>query len=71
LQHILIEFPGARFQSSQDYDLESIDLVDIYQSCGYFRKRVTFWVASLNERVLIEIANDTFRERIGGFPKSA
>ena len=71
LQRILVEFPGARFQSSQDHDLGSIDPVDICQSCGYFRKRVAFRVASLDERFSIEIANDTFRERIGGFPKSA
>ncbi|CDM38538.1 Acyl transferase/acyl hydrolase/lysophospholipase [Penicillium roqueforti FM164] len=71
LQRVLIEFPGARFQCGQDLDLGSIDLVDIYQFCGYFRKHIDFRVTSLNERVSIEIANNTFRERIGGFPKSA
>ncbi|CAG8891594.1 unnamed protein product [Penicillium salamii] len=71
LQRVLVEFPGARFKSGQDLDLGSIDLVDICQFCGYFRKRVDFRVTSLDEMVTIEIANDTFRERIGGFPKSA
>ncbi|CAG8923635.1 unnamed protein product, partial [Penicillium nalgiovense] len=71
LQRVLVEFPGARFKSGQDLDLGSIDLVDICQSCGYFRKRVDFRVTSLDEMVSIEIANDTCRERIGGFPKSA
>ncbi|KAJ5771523.1 uncharacterized protein N7511_003574 [Penicillium nucicola] len=70
VQRILVEFPGARFQSSPDHNLGSIDPVDMCQFCGYFRKRITFRVASLEERVSIEIANDTFRERIGGFPKS-
>ncbi|CDM32582.1 unnamed protein product [Penicillium roqueforti FM164] len=49
----------------------SIDLVDIYRFYRYFRKRINFWVTSLNEMVTIEIANNTFRERISGFPKSA
>ncbi|KAJ5348566.1 uncharacterized protein N7506_001819 [Penicillium brevicompactum] len=71
LQRVLVEFPGARFRSGQDHDLGSIDPVDICQLCGYFRKRVAFRVTSLEERVSIEIANDTFREKIGGFPKSA
>ncbi|CAG8892845.1 unnamed protein product [Penicillium nalgiovense] len=71
LQRVLVEFPGARFKSGQDLDLGSIDLVDICRFCGYFRKRVDFRVTSLDEMVTIEIANDTFRERIGGFPKSA
>ncbi|CAG8017029.1 unnamed protein product [Penicillium salamii] len=71
LQRVLAEFPGARFQSGQDHDLGSIDPVDICQFCGYFRKRVDFRVTSLEERVSIEIANDAFREKIGGFPKSA
>ncbi|CAG7999508.1 unnamed protein product [Penicillium nalgiovense] len=56
LQRVLVEFPGARFQSGQDLDLGSIDLIDI---------------CHLDERVSIEISNNTFRERIGGFPKSA
>ncbi|CAG7935874.1 unnamed protein product [Penicillium salamii] len=71
LQRLLVEFPGSRFWSGQDHDLGSIDPVDICQLCGYFRKRVAFRVTSLEERVSIEIANDTFREKIGGFPKSA
>lgn len=71
LQRVLIEFPSARFQCGQDLDLGSIDLVDICQFCGYFRKRIDFRVTSLDKRVSIEIANNTFRERIGGFPKSA
>ncbi|CAG8879434.1 unnamed protein product [Penicillium salamii] len=70
LQRVLVEFPGARFRSGQDHDLGSIDPVDICQLCGYFRKGVAFRVTSLEERVSIEIANDTFREKIGGFPKS-
>ncbi|CAG8138277.1 unnamed protein product, partial [Penicillium salamii] len=70
LQRVLVEFPGARFRSGQDHDLGSIDPVDICQLCGYFRKRVAFRVTSLEERVSIEISNDTFREKIGGFPKS-
>jgi hypothetical protein len=67
LQRVLVEFPGAKFRSGQDHDLGSIDPVDICQLCGYFRKRVAFRVTSLEERVSIEIANDTFREKIGGF----
>lgn len=71
LERVLIEFPGARFQSGQKHDLGSIDPVDICQLCGYFRKRVDFRVTSLEERISIEIANDNFREQIGGCPKSA
>ncbi|CDM32691.1 Acyl transferase/acyl hydrolase/lysophospholipase [Penicillium roqueforti FM164] len=68
---VLIEFPGARFKSGQDLDLGSIDLVDLCRFYRYFRKRVDFRVTSLNEIVTIEIANNTFRKRISGFPKSA
>ena len=71
LQRVLIEFPGARFQYGQDLNLGSIDLVDIYQFCGYFRKRINFHITSLDKRVSIKITNNTFRERISGFPKSA
>jgi hypothetical protein len=70
VQRVLVEFPGARFQSGHNHDLGSVDPAHICQSCGYFRKRVDFRVTSLDERVSIEIANDTFREKIGGFPKS-
>ncbi|KAJ5611997.1 hypothetical protein N7510_005191 [Penicillium lagena] len=71
LQRVLLEFPGARFQTGQGHYLGSVDLDDYCQSCGYFRKSINFWVTSLEEILTIGIANNFFFEKIGGFPKSA
>lgn len=70
LQRVLVEFPGARFQTSHGCDLGNVSPLNCCHSCGYFRKPVTFPVASLGERLSIEIVNSTHCERIGGFPTS-
>ena len=71
LARILIEIPGAKFQIGQDHSLGDVDPNDRCKSCGYYRKRVAFHVASLEERFSINIVNATCCEKIGGFPKSA
>ncbi|KAJ5501848.1 hypothetical protein N7453_006665 [Penicillium expansum] len=71
LARIWIEIPGAKFQAGQDQVLGDVDLHDCCISCGYYRKRVAFHVASLEERFSINIANGTYCEKNGGFPKPA
>lgn len=71
LARISIEIPGAKFQAGQDQVLGDVDLHDCCISCGYYRKRVAFHVASLEERFSINIANGTYCEKNGGFPKPA
>ncbi|KAJ6016462.1 hypothetical protein N7540_011053 [Penicillium herquei] len=71
LRRVLIEMPEARFQAGQSRQLGPVDVGDCCHFCGYFRRRVQFVVAGLDEGFTIEIANQVSCERIGGFPKSA
>ncbi|KAJ5938376.1 hypothetical protein N7466_001510 [Penicillium verhagenii] len=71
LARISIEIPGAKFQAGRDQVLGDVDLHDCCNSCGYYRKRVAFHIASLEERFSINIVNGSCCEKIGGFPKSA
>ncbi|KAJ6016582.1 hypothetical protein N7540_011173 [Penicillium herquei] len=71
LRRVLIEMPEARFQAGQSRQLGPVDIGSCCHFCGYFRRRVQFVVASLDEGFTIEIANHVSCERIGGFPKSA
>ncbi|KAJ5655009.1 hypothetical protein N7490_002012 [Penicillium lividum] len=71
LARVLVEIPGAKFQIGQDHSLGDVDPNDRCEPCGYYRKRVAFHVASLEERFTINIANGVCCEKIGGFPKCA
>jgi hypothetical protein len=70
LQRVLVEFLDARFQTSHGYDLGNVSSLNCCTHCGYFRKPVAFPVASLGERVSIEIISGNHCDRIGGFPTS-
>ena len=70
LDRVLIEFPTARFQTARGHELGAIEKHDGCDSCGYYRKKVRFSVNSLEEVFSIEIANEHFSQRIGGFPMS-
>ncbi|KAJ5142514.1 uncharacterized protein N7515_001301 [Penicillium bovifimosum] len=70
IKRVLLEFPGPRFQTGSGYHLGLIGNDDECRHCGYYRKKVTFTVKSLEEVISIEIANSSFRHKIGGFPKS-
>ncbi|KAI2791711.1 hypothetical protein POX_c04583 [Penicillium oxalicum] len=67
---VLAEFPGARFRTAQDYHLGPVGEHDGCSDCGYYRKKVTFSVGSLQEEFTIQICGNTSSQRIGGFPKS-
>ncbi|KAJ5737415.1 uncharacterized protein N7483_002540 [Penicillium malachiteum] len=71
LRRVLVEIPEARFQAGQSRQLGPVDVADCCHFCGYFRRRVEFVVASLDEGFTIEIANHVSSQKIGGFPKSA
>ncbi|KAJ6105174.1 hypothetical protein N7523_010248 [Penicillium sp. IBT 18751x] len=70
VKRVHIEFPRARFQIARGYSLGSIDEDDGCGECGYYRKKVMFTVTSLEENVTIQVANSSFEQRLGGFPKS-
>ncbi|KAJ5865430.1 Acyl transferase/acyl hydrolase/lysophospholipase [Penicillium soppii] len=70
IKRVLLEFPGARFQTGSGYHLGLIANDDECRGYGYYRKKVAFTVNSLEEIISIEIANSSFRHKIGGFLKS-
>ncbi|CAG8272590.1 unnamed protein product [Penicillium salamii] len=70
LNRVIIEFPGARVQTTRGHDLGSISEDDGCRICGYYRKKVRFSVSSLEEMISVVIASSTHQQRIGGFPKS-
>ncbi|KAJ5369970.1 uncharacterized protein N7496_006062 [Penicillium cataractarum] len=71
IRQLIEELPGARFQVAQGIDLGPIDEDHGCYECGYYRKKVSITVNSLEERFIIEIASSGAGQRIGGFPKSA
>jgi hypothetical protein len=71
LERVLIEFPGARYQTTKGQSLGRVDQDDCCELCGYYRKQVRFLVNSLEEMITIEIATEAYSQRVGGFPKSA
>ncbi|KAJ5642748.1 hypothetical protein N7490_006748 [Penicillium lividum] len=71
LTRVLVKIPSAKFQISQDHSLGNIDPNNRCIPYGYYRKRVAFHVASLEERFTINIANGTYYKKISGFLKCA
>ncbi|KAJ5117867.1 uncharacterized protein N7443_001773 [Penicillium atrosanguineum] len=70
LSSVTAEFPGARFQSDQGSHLGSVKEHDGCHACGYFRKKVSFSLTSLEQIFSIAIVGSTSHHNIGGFPKS-
>ena len=70
LDSVIVEFPGAKFQTDQGYHLGPVKEHDGCQVCGYFRKKVSFSLVSLEEKFSIVVSGSTSHHRIGGFPKS-
>ena len=70
MARVLVEFPGARFQTSHEYHLGRVDDDKGCISCSYYRKTVTFAVPSLDEEVSIRIANASYQCDVGGFPST-
>lgn len=70
MARVLVEFPGAGFQTLHGYHLGRVDDDEGCTGCGYYRKTVTFAVPSLDEEVSIRIANASFQRDVGGFPRS-
>lgn len=69
-KRVLDEFPSAVFRVSCGFSLGSIDGDDGCELCGYYRKRVSFVVNSLETNFTIQVANARFEQRLGGFPTS-
>ncbi|KAJ5775840.1 uncharacterized protein N7511_000851 [Penicillium nucicola] len=67
---IMVEFPGARFETVRGHHLGNVDQNDGCHVCGYYRKKVTFSINGLHEMTSIGIAGCSFFQKIGGFPKS-
>lgn len=67
----MVEFPEARFQTARSHHLGDVGEDDGCYIYGYYRKKVSFSVNSLEEMTLIGIAGSSFFQVIGGFPKSA
>ncbi|KAJ5460990.1 uncharacterized protein N7458_002542 [Penicillium daleae] len=70
LSCVSTEIPGGKFQTSRGHQLGSLQDDDGCDLCGYYRKKVSFSVASLDEEITLGIANDQIYHKIGGFPKS-
>ncbi|KAF7589431.1 hypothetical protein BBP40_004301 [Aspergillus hancockii] len=71
VKQALVEFPGARYRTDRGDLLGPIDDDrDGCHTCGYYRKTVTFSVASLGDQFTLAIANCSFSHKIGGFPKT-
>ncbi|KAJ5146619.1 uncharacterized protein N7515_001183 [Penicillium bovifimosum] len=67
---ILAEIPGAEFQIDHQGPLGLVGEDNGCQDCGYYRKKVSFAVNSLDEPFTIQISNAGSQTRLGGFPKS-
>ncbi|KAJ5453744.1 uncharacterized protein N7458_004997 [Penicillium daleae] len=67
---ILAEIPGAEFQIDRQGPLGSIGEDNGCHDCGYYRKKVSFTVTSLEETLTIQVGNTESQTRLGGFPKS-
>lgn len=70
IDRVLIEFPGARFQTARGHLLGRVDDYEGCAVCGYYRNQVTFSVPSLDEDVSIVLTSSTFQRQIGGFPNT-
>lgn len=70
VDRVLVEFPGARFQTGRGRPLGRVDGDDGCPLCGYYRKQVTLSVPSLDEEVTIALASPAQQRPIGGFPKT-
>lgn len=70
VSRVLAEFPGAEFQIDHQGGLGSVEESTGCSECGYYRKKVSFAVKSLDEVFTIQIANSCFKRRLGGFPKT-
>ncbi|CAG7951165.1 unnamed protein product [Penicillium salamii] len=70
VKKVMVEFPGARFQTARGHHLGDVVEDDSCHLCGYYRKEVNFSVNGLDEMTTIGIAGSSFFQRIGGFPKS-
>ncbi|OGE47359.1 hypothetical protein PENARI_c048G11836 [Penicillium arizonense] len=67
---VMVEFPGARFETARGHRLGDVDEDDGCHVCGYYRKKVAFSINGLHEMTSIGIASSSSFQRIGGFPKS-
>jgi hypothetical protein len=67
---ILAEIPGAEFQIDHQGPLGLVGEDNGCRLCGYYRKKVSFTVCSLDEALTIRVGNTESRTRLGGFPKS-
>lgn len=70
IERILAEIPEAEFQIDHQGPLGSVGEDDGCCECGYYRKRVSFTVQSLDEVLTLQIGNPGSQTRLGGFPKS-
>lgn len=69
LKRVFNEFPGGQFQTAHGHPLGPLDEDDGCYQCGYYRKKVSFLVKSLEETITIEVASSSSRRKIGGFPR--
>lgn len=67
---ILAEIPGAEFQIDHQGPLGPVGEDNGCHDCGYYRKKVSFTVNSLDETLTIQVGNAESQTRLGGFPKS-
>lgn len=70
VKQVMVEFPGARFQTDRSNHLGDVDEDDGCHVCGYYRKKIKLSVNGLEEMISIGIAGASFFQKIGGFPKS-
>jgi hypothetical protein len=70
IARVLVELPGAQFQTHHGHRLGRVDDDQGCSVCGYYRKTIIFAVPSLDEEVSIQIADAIFQHNVGGFPAS-
>ncbi|OJZ79851.1 hypothetical protein ASPFODRAFT_54397 [Aspergillus luchuensis CBS 106.47] len=68
LERVLVEFPGAELQTGRGEHLGRSEDDDGCMVCGYYRKKVRFHVASLDEEISIMFKGSSGQQPIGGFP---
>ncbi|KAI2975064.1 hypothetical protein CBS147324_3249 [Aspergillus niger] len=68
LERVLVEFPGPELQTGRGEHLGRSDDDDGCIVCGYYRKKVRFHVASLDEELSIMFKGSSGQQPIGGFP---
>ncbi|XRM38736.1 hypothetical protein ABZX51_002133 [Aspergillus tubingensis] len=68
LERVLVEFSGAELQTGRGEHLGRSDDDDGCMVCGYYRKKVRFHVASLDEEISIMLKGSSGQQPIGGFP---